>query len=187
MHTRFVALLSFLFLTVAGVAGAGAQTFSVEAGGGPNIIDAGYNMSVSAGYWPASRLALLVAVERTHAASRITFGTAPDGRPVVSSAFRGGTVTAATGTLRASLFPADRVTPYVLVGAGRGVSHPNVNEHFPTAVTNKAVFVMAGAGVSVPVRDHLNLFADARMLFGAEGVEGIIALVPLRAGAIWRF
>lgn len=181
-------ILSSVLLLSAGVAPSAAQTpsVSVHAGGGPTVVDTGYNVSAGLAFSPWSRVTLMVDAERTHLNTRTSESQDPGGHRVTSS-FRGGTMNAVTGTVRVSLFPEGRLTPYVLAGMGRGVSKPNVNEQFPTPVTNDAVFAIAGAGLSIPLRDQLSLFADARMLFGAEGVEGILAIVPVRAGVSWRF
>ena len=68
-----------------------------------------------------------------------------------------------------------------------GVSRPTVNETFPTRVTNDARFLIAGGGMEVPLRERFGLFGDVRMFFGAEGVEDVLAAVPIRAGMRWRF
>jgi hypothetical protein len=73
------------------------------------------------------------------------------------------------------------------MGAARGVSKPNLNAAFPNAVTNDAGAVFFGGGISVPLGDRLGLFSDVRIMIAAEGTEGIIGVVPLRAGLAWRF
>jgi hypothetical protein len=67
------------------------------------------------------------------------------------------------------------------------VSRPNVNDIFPTPVTNGARAVFGGGGLLVPLGTRFAVFADARMLIGAEGTEGIVAVAPVRAGVAWRF
>ncbi len=175
-------------LLLAGATAAGAQTpsVSVHAGGGPTLVDAGHHLSAGFAVSPWSRVTLIVDAERTHLNSRTTESHDYGGNRVTSS-FRGGTMHALTGSLRVSLFPEGRLTPYVLAGMGRGVSKPTVNEQFPTPVTNDAIFGFAGAGLSIPVGGHLSLFADARMMVGGEGNDGILAIAPLRAGVNWRF
>ena len=39
----------------------------------------------------------------------------------------------------------------------------------------------------MPLTDRVSAFADLRMMFGAEGIEGIVAVAPLRAGLALRF
>jgi hypothetical protein len=190
MHNMRAALiLSSVLLLSAGAVQAAAQTssLSAHAGGGLTLLDAGHNLSGGVAWSPLSRVTLMLGVERTHLDSRVTTQTdGPGGHPITSR-FRGGTLTAVSGTIRVSLFAEGRVTPYVLAGVGTGVSKPNVNEHFPTPVSNGVVFGMAGAGLSVPVRDHLSVFGDARMMVGAEGDDGLLAVAPVRVGVNWRF
>jgi hypothetical protein len=77
--------------------------------------------------------------------------------------------------------------PFALAGFAAGVSHPNVNDVFPTPVTNAARAVFGGGGLQVPLDTRVAVFVDARMLIGAEGSEGIMAVAPVRAGVAWRF
>ena len=67
------------------------------------------------------------------------------------------------------------------------MSRPNVNEVFPTPVTNGARAVFGGGGLVVPLGARVTAFADARMMIGAEGSEGIVAVAPVRAGVAWHF
>lgn len=184
---RVLLISSFLLLS-AGTVSANDQTpsVSVQAGGGLTLLDTGHNLSAGVAFSPLARVTLLLGVERTHLETQATYGDTPIG-PQVASVFRGGTMTAVSGTIRVSLFPEGRLTPYVLAGLGRGRSRPNVNEHFPTPVTNDATFALAGAGLSVPLRDRLSLFGDARMMIGAEGVDGMLVVAPVRVGVNWRF
>lgn len=187
MRARLAVSVFFLALVAAAIpAGAQTPSFSVQAGGGVTLVDQGHNLSAGVVFTPLSRLSLIASVERTHLDTRIEYDDTPFGRQI-SSRFRGGTMTAVSGALRLSLFPEGRLTPYVIAGAGRGTSRPNVNEHFPVPVENGVGFVLAGAGVTVPLGDHASLFSDVRFMFGAEGDEGILAVIPLRAGLSWRF
>lgn len=162
---------------------ASGQSWVVQASGGPTITDAGHSLAAGIGFSPTSRLTLLLSAERTHLSSRFT----SDGRGGSVSAFRGGTITLAAAELRATLLGHDRVSPYVFGGASAGVSRPNVNERFPDPVTNEARAVFVGGGIQVPLRERFSVFADIRMVFGSEGIEGIVAFAPLRAGVAWRF
>jgi hypothetical protein len=132
------------------------------------------------GFSPISRVTLLLNVERTQLSSRITHNEGG------SSAFRGGTLTAVSGEMRLGLWPAQRVTPYMLAGLGAGVSQPTVNEAFPDAVTNNVRFILFGGGVHVPLRERLSLFGDARLMVGAEAGD-TLAIVPVRVGIAWHF
>jgi len=179
---RIVCVVSLLSLLVPAVASAqsGAPSVSLQAAAGPTLVDPGYNVSAAVGFSPLSRVTLFLDVQRTHLSSRTTRGD--DG----SSAFRGGTMTAVSGEVRVGLWPAHRVTPYVLAGLGAGKSRPNVNETFPVAVTNDTRFAFLGGGVHVPLRDGLSVFGDARILLGEEANE-LLVMLPVRVGVAWRF
>lgn len=161
---------------------ASGQSFQIQAAAGPTVTDQGFSAAAGIGFSPASRLTLQADVDRTHLSSQLQ----RDARGNVYG-FRGGTFTLATVQLRVSVFRPDRVGPYGLVGAARGVSKPNVSETFPIPVTNDAAAVFLGGGIHVPLRDRVSLFSDVRFMLGAEGPEGIIAIAPLRAGLAWRF
>ena len=178
---RFIPGL-FVLLWLAGPSAAHAQPFSIFASGGPTLTDSGYSVAAGVGLAATSHLAFDVSVERTHLATEVS----SDGRGVTST-FRGGTMTLGSGQLRVSIFDSNRLGPYGLVGFAAGVSRPNVNETFPTPVTNDVRAVFLGGGLHAPLGDRVSAFADLRMMFGAEGVEGIVAVVPLRAGLALRF
>ena len=54
-------------------------------------------------------------------------------------------------------------------------------------VATRVGAMIVGGGVNVPLSERLTFFADARMMFGAEGNEGVVAVVPVRTGVAWRF
>jgi hypothetical protein len=174
-----VSLVLVLLPTVASAQSL-APSVSIQAAAGPTIVDTGHHMSAAVGFSPMSRVTLLVDVQRTHLSSRSTRSERGSG------AFRGGTMTAVSGEVRVGLWPAHRVTPYVLAGLGAGVSHPTVNEAFPDPVTNDVRFMFFGGGVHVPLRERLSLVSDARLLVGAEAGE-TLAIIPVRVGIAWRF
>jgi hypothetical protein len=159
-----------------------AQSFTVHGAAGPTIIDSGYSVAAGLGIAATSHFAFDFSIERTHLSTEIT----RDARGVISS-FRGGTLTIGTAQLRASLFDTNRVGPYGIVGFAAGVSRPNVNEIFPDRVTNGVRAMFFGGGLYVPLGERVNAFADVRMMIGAEGIEGIVAVAPLRAGIALRF
>jgi hypothetical protein len=169
-------------MLLVGPAHASAQRFTAHASGGPTLTDSGYSAAAGLGVGVTSRLTVDVTVERTHLSSQVT----RDARGVTSG-FRGGTLTLGAAQLRASLFDRRRIGPYGVVGFAAGVSRPNVTEHFPTPVTNDVRVVFAGGGIHVPLTSRLSAFADARMMLGAEGIEGIVAVAPLHAGLAFRF
>lgn len=156
--------------------------WSVRAGGGPTVIGGGYNVSGTFGFSPTRHLDLLVSFERIDM---------PFEREVFSdgvSMTRGGEFTFVTGELRASLFPNDRVTPYVFVGAGGGMSRPTVNEFFTNRLDNQARTFFIGGGVEVPLREGLSLTGDARAMFSLETERDVLyGLWPVRVGVNWRF
>jgi hypothetical protein len=177
---RFIPGL-FVLLWLAGPNLAHAQSLSIRGSAGPTLTDSGYSVAAGVGIAATSHLAFDFSVERTHLSTEVT---RDDG---VISSFRGGTLTLGTAQLRVSLFDSNRLGPYGLVGFAAGVSRPNVNETFPTPVTNDVRAVFLGGGLQTPLGDRVSAFADLRMMFGAEGVEGIVAVVPLRAGLALRF
>jgi hypothetical protein len=176
--------ISGLLLSLVLVASpASGQSAVLQGSAGPTITDAGYSVAAGIGLSATSRLTVLFGVERTHLSSRFT----TDSLGRLTSAFRGGTVTVGTAEVRATLLRGDRVSPYLLGGFGGGVSRPHVNQTFPDRVTNQARVLFAGGGLHVPLGERLSVFGDIRMVFGAEGLEGIVAFAPVRAGVAWRF
>ena len=175
-------LSAVLFLLVVSPRIAQAQSFEVHASAGPTITDPGYSFAAGAGYSPTKHLTIAVNIEQTHLSSQ----TRSDGRGGFSST-RGGTLLLGTGELQIAPLGRDRLGPYGLVGFAAGVSHPSVNATFPDPVTNSASALFFGGGLQVPVNKHLSIFGDVRMMIGAEGPEGILAIVPIRGGISFRF
>jgi hypothetical protein len=165
---------------------AAAQTpgrVTVQAVGGVTINYPGHTFSAGVGFSPVSRLDLIVNAERLHMPT--TERRTGNGSFGVT---RGGTLTFLSGEVRVSLFPPDRVSPFLFAGMGAGTSRPNVNARFPTPVENSLRTVYAGGGVRVPLRRGLSLMADTRFMLGVEREnDGIVAAWPLRAGIAWRF
>jgi hypothetical protein len=180
---RTISTLTFLvaLALLASPAVAGAQSFELSGSAGPTITDTGNSFAAGVGYSPTSRMTIVFNVERTHLASR----TSREGAGV--SSFRGGTLLLGTTELRVTPFGRDRFGPFVVVGLARGVSHPNVNQLFPHRVTNDVRGMFAGGGVRVPLSERLAVFAEARMMIGAEGNEGMVGVAPMRAGVTWQF
>ena len=156
-----------------------AQSFLVQGAAGPTAVDRGY--SVAAGVGLSLNPWVTVLVHCTHLETRI--GSNERGG---SSAFRGGTVTYGSAEVRVSLLGRSRVSPYVLGGFAAGVSRPTVNERYPDSGTNNVRATFFGGGIQVPVRERLTMFADGRVLIGAEAGE-TLALAPIRFGIGWRF
>ena len=162
---------------------ASGQSVVLQGSAGPTITDAGYSAAAGIGLSATSRLTVLFGVERAHLSSRFT----TDSLGRLTSALRGGTLTFGAAEVRATLLRRDRVSPYALGGFGAGVSRPHVNDRFPDRVTNQARVLFAGGGLHVPFGERISVFGDVRMVFGAEGLEGIVAFAPVRAGVAWRF
>lgn len=160
---------------------ASAQSFVLQGSAGPTLVDSGYSLAGGVGYSPTSHLTVQFDVERTHLSSRLS----SDGRGGFAG-FRGGTLTLGSAQLRVTPFGRDRVGPYGLAGFAAGVSRPNVNEMFPDPVTNDVRAIFFGGGIHVPLHERLSLFADGRMMIGAEAGESL-AVTPIRAGVAWRF
>jgi hypothetical protein len=171
-------LLSLLLFTATAASG---QSLVVQGSAGPTMSDRGYSLSAGVGFSPGSRLTLLFGVDQSQLSSRFT----SDGRGG-GSAFRGGRITFASAEARGYLLGRDRVSPYLLGGIGAGVSRPTVNDRFPDRVTNDVRAVFFGGGIHIPVGDRLSVFADARLVTGAEAGE-LLALLPVRGGIAWRF
>ena len=162
-------------------AGRGPDRFIVQLGAGPLLQSGGYNLSAAFGVSPASRLDLLLNVERNYLPfKRQTFG---DGYGLT----RGGTLMAVSGEVRVSFLPPHRVSPYGFAGLGGGVARPTVNDVFPAEVKNDLRIVYFGGGVRVPLRGGFSVFGDARAMMALEGDDGIMGIWPVRAGGAWRF
>ncbi|MGE3178731.1 MAG: hypothetical protein AB7O32_14780, partial [Vicinamibacterales bacterium] len=71
-------------------------------------------------------------------------------------------------------------------GFAAGYSRPTVNAQFPDPVTNDVRALVVGGGILVPFRERVHLFADVRLIVGAEANE-VLAVTPLRFGLAWRF
>ena len=160
----------------------GAQSLELYGAAGPTIHDAGNSFAAGAGFSPHPRLTLVFSFDRTHLSTQ----TSTDRRGVISS-FRGGTLFLGTAELRVVPFGRDRFGPYGVAGLAAGVSRPNVNHLFPQRVTNQVRALMVGGGAQVPLAERVRVFGDVRIMFGAEGVEGIVAVVPARVGVAWVF
>jgi len=172
----------FVLVVLVGPADAQAQAFTMHASGGPTITDSGYSVAAGVGVIATSHLTFDFNVERTYLSTEVTRDT----RSVISS-FRGGTLTLGAAQLRVSVFDSNRVGPYGVVGFAAGVSRPNVNDLFPKPITNGVRAMFFGGGIHAPLTDHVSAFADVRITIGVEGIDGIVAVVPLRAGLAFRF
>jgi hypothetical protein len=176
-----VTVLSFVAPAVAAAQGAGTG-LSVQGAVGTLIKGGGNGQSLSLVFSPGERIEFLVSAERMHLPTEVNryengFGVS-----------RGGTTAFISGEVRFLPFTFNRVSPYVLGGAGRGTARPNVNDFFPDRVTHDATVLFAGGGVRVPVTGHLSAFADMRCVLQLDTSEtGVFGFLPVRGGLAWRF
>jgi hypothetical protein len=89
--------------------------------------------------------------------------------------------------LRYAFFAHRRVSPYAVVGTGRGVERPNVNEFFPHGVDRKIVVTYDGAGARMPIHRRLDAFADWRLIITGDDAAEMAVSGPVRAGLAFRF
>jgi hypothetical protein len=153
--------------------------FSVHAAAGLTI-QAGNVQSASIGYSPVPRLSFLVNLERNHVPTRVERYTGG------FAATRGGTMQVVSGEVRFDLLSGRRSSPYILAGAGRGVSRPNVNDVFTDRVRNDLTVVFAGTGVRVPVGRNVSVFGDVRFALAAER-DVVMPSLPVRGGVTLHF
>ena len=162
-------------------AGQALHRFTLQVGAGTLVNSGGHTVSAAFGFSPISRIDLVVNIERDHLPfQRDTFGD-------IYSITRGGTLTALSAEVRASVLPPHRVSPYGFAGIGGGISRPTVNETFPTPVENDLRIVYFGGGLRVPISGGLSVFGDARATLALEGGDGLLGIWPVRAGLTWRF
>src|SRR5262245_58581462 len=109
----------------AAASGVSQRRLSVEGAAGLQVYYRGSMQSVAFGFAPTRKFSLLVSLERSHVRDEIE--QFEDGYAFE----RGGTEEFVSAELRYAFLPRKRASPYVLGGAGRGRSRPNVNEFFP--------------------------------------------------------
>jgi hypothetical protein len=176
-----ITLLTLLLPAVA----AGQETgigVSVQGAAGSHFGDGGDTQSLGLGVWFGERFGVVVNAERSHVPTDVTFYA--DGY----AATRGATTRFVSGEFRYVPVTYKRLSPYVIAGIGRGVSHPNVNEFFPNRVTHTVMLVFPGFGASVRMTDHLSAFADLRIMFQSRQGEPDAGMFgPIRGGLAWRF
>ncbi len=162
-----------------------AQRLSIHVAAGVTLPhgdqSTGNIQSASIGYAPAPKLMVLVSGVRIHAPTRVQYFSNGG-----SSATRGGTLLLVGGEVRFALPSGKRASPYVMTGAGIGVSRPNVNDVFAEPVTNNARVLFSGGGVAVPLGRHLRVSADIALFLLGER-DTIALILPLRGGLAWRF
>jgi hypothetical protein len=156
--------------------------FSLEAAAGFQVYYTGDAELVAFGVAPTRSLTFLITAQRSHVEDEIRLY--PNGY----DAERGGTEQFVAGELRYAFLPRKRVSPYVVFGAGGGISRPNVNEFFPDRKQREIGVFFYGGGVRMPVRPWLDAFVDTRLIMAAEAKSDFFAVrYPVRAGVAWRF
>ena len=155
--------------------------WNIEGAAGVQLQYTGTIQSVAFGFAPTRTLTLLIGAERSRTEDEIEFY--PDGY----AAERGGLVEFVSAELRYAFFARKRISPYAVVGTGRGVERPNVNEFFPYGGDRKIVAIYYGAGARVPIHRRLDAFADWRLIVTGDDAAEMAVLGPLRAGIAFRF
>jgi hypothetical protein len=178
----FVLVLSAAAASAQDAAGAAPQLrWSIEGAVGVQLHYTGTIQSVAFGFAPTRSLTLLIGAERSRTDDEIEFYA--DGY----ASERGGLVEFVSGELRYAFFANRRVSPYAVVGAGRGVERPNVNEFFPHGTDRSIVAIYYGGGARIPIQRRLDAFADWRLIITGDDASEMAVLGPLRAGIAFRF
>jgi hypothetical protein len=154
----------------------GGPGITIEGAVGTPLSTGGHDASIALGLQLGERLTLLGGAERLY------WPTQRNGAGYT----RGGTVSFANAALRVTLAPPLRAAPYAIVGLGRGVSRPNVNDIFPTPVRNDATVLFFGGGVRIAAAEHLSVIADVRAGLLAES-DSLAIVLPARVGLSWQF
>jgi hypothetical protein len=155
--------------------------WSIEGAAGVQLDYTGTVQSVAFGFAPTRSLTLLIGAERSRTEDEIQ--VYPDGY----SSYRGGLVEFVSAELRYAFFANKRVSPYAVVGTGRGIERPNVNEIHPYGVDRRIVVIYYGAGARIPVHGRLDAFADWRLIVTGDDAAEMAVIGPLRAGIAFRF
>ena len=157
------------------------RRWSVEAAAGAQLFYTGTMQSIGVGFAPSRSLTLLIGAERSRTEDEIEF------HPNGYDSERGGAVEFVSAELRYAFFANRRVSPYAVIGAGRGMERPNVNEFFPYGVDRKIVVIYYGPGARIPITKRLDAFADWRLIITGDDAAEMAVLGPLRAGIAFRF
>ena len=179
MNARLL-LVSVALLFAPAAAAAQDTPVSIHGAAGTNLTGGGHSVSASLGLAAGQHVEFLISAERNHLPTDVDRFV--DG----FSATRGGTTTFVSGEVHFVPLTFRRISPYGLVGIGRGTSRPNVNELFPDVVENDATMFFAGGGVRFPVTNRFSAFVDVRFVMQEEAGE-LGAFNPIRGGVTWRF
>ena len=178
----FGLMLSAATASAQDAAGSAPQLrWSVEGAAGVQLAYTGTIQSIAFGFAPTRSLTLLIGAERSRTEDEIEF------RPDGYDSERGGRVEFVSAELRYAFFAKKRVAPYLVVGTGRGIERPNVNEFFPYGVDRNIVVIYYGGGARIPLHRRLDAFADWRLIITGDDAAEMAVLGPLRAGIALRF
>ena len=158
------------------------RRLSLEGAAGFQTSYRGSVQTVAVGFAPTRSLTVLVSATRSYVHDRIEQHV--DGY----DSERGGTERFVSGEVRYAFLPHRRLSPYVLGGLGRGVSHGSVNEFFPDESQRPIHVIYWGGGARIPVGARLDAFVDARVTMAVEARSDYFSVrLPVRAGVAWRF
>ena len=189
---RVGALVVLMLVLLAGEAAAQDRTgaasdvaerrLSLEGAAGLQVSYRGSMQSVAFGFAPTRSITLLVSAERSYVQDEID---------IYENGYdfeRGAKEQFVSAELRYAFLLTKRVSPYVLAGAGRGISRANVNEFFPEKNDRDIHLFYTGAGGRIPLRPRLDAFVDVRFIMELEAKSDFFAVrFPVRAGIAWRF
>ena len=177
-----VAFVMVLAAFASDAAAQGRPEFLVQGAAGTNLNGGGYSRAASIGIKPMRYLEFLISAERNHIPTEVK--TYDNG----FSVSRGGTTSFISAEGRVPFLPDRRVTPYALVGVGRGKGRPNVNEHFPDEHNYDAGLLFAGGGVRARIAGPLEVFGELRFVLQVDTSEsGVYGFTPVRGGIALRF
>lgn len=156
--------------------------WTVEGLAGLQLYYKGSVQSLAFGFNPTRGLTLFVNAERSHADDRITVYVDGD------SAERGSADRFLGGGVRYAFFPRRRVSPYLLIGGGRGTSKPNVSARFPDIKERDIQVIFYGVGARVPIRSWLEAVIDTRLVMSVEAHTDYFGVrMAARGGLAVRF
>jgi hypothetical protein len=160
-----------------------AQTrWNVEGLAGLQLHYKGGVQSLALGFNPTRSLTLFAQVERSNVDDRMRQYADGD------SAERGSADRFVGGGIRYAFFTRRSVSPYVLIGGGRGTSRPNVSERFPDIRERDIAVVFYGAGARIPIRPWLDAVIDTRLVMAGEAVSDYFGVrMAARGGLAVRF
>lgn len=156
--------------------------WTVEGLAGLQVHYKGSVQSLAVGFNPTRSLTLFAQVERSNVDDRIRQYADGD------SAERGSADRFVGGGIRYAFFTRRRISPYLLIGGGRGTSRPNVSERFPDIRERDIHVIFYGAGARMPIRPWLDAVIDTRLVMAGEAVSDYFGVrLAARGGLAVRF